>query len=162
MAKGSKGNFKQMLLKNGEKVLLGVSVALCAGMLVWGVMELNAAPNSAKMEVDLKNAIKNVDNKVDKADTGTSVPKLPEYAEKADGIKFPVVASTFFSIPSDPFEPVQRPSDRRDNPLVLAPTESQVFYYAGSYKGYDRIFEELDGKLSVRVGKLHRPAFTGL
>jgi|GEM_PF-826897 len=152
----AKAGFKDFLLQKGEKLALFGAVALLGVFLLWGVVTAAGADNPDKVARDLENSTNQVRGKINS--DAQKPEKLPIWAEVAkDGKEtkdFPEVAPDGFAHRVKTFEPVDVPSLRRDQPRVLTPIESQINYYAASYKAYDRIFSEKDGEFTVEVGLL--------
>ena len=151
----AKAGFKDLLLKKGEKFALIGALGLLGLFLVWGVVGAAGADNPDKLSKDLDGKSSSVQAKISSTDGKPT--ELPDYA-------IPNTKKTDFTLVSAPeyqhigklFEPVAKPSQRREQPRVLTPVESQINYYGASYKAYDREFTfDKDGEvLSVKGGFL--------
>jgi hypothetical protein len=147
-----KGNFKELLMKKGEKLGLIAAVGVFILFLLIGVSSMSGAVNPVQQKQKIDQAASGVQRSVE--DATTKAAPLPNDAVKPM-TELTQVSATAFPNQNATFEPVNKPSSLRDNPLVKSPIESQVNYFAGSYKGYDRQFSVNNaGELSVRVGVL--------
>jgi hypothetical protein len=150
MAKKSKLNFKELLMKKGEKLGLIVAIGVFILFVLLGVTSVGGAVKPAEQQKKIESATAFVEQAIKNPDTKTA----PLPGELLKPVNFTQVSADAFPNHVATFEPTQRPSTLRDNPLVKSPIEAQVNYFAGSYKGYDRRFDVVDGELQVRVGVL--------
>jgi len=148
-----KGNFKELLMKKGEKIGLIAAIGFFIIFMLIGVTSISDAVNPAEKKKQIEQASSGLQQTV--VDTNPKAPPLPSDVTKPVSELTQVSANSFPS-QNPTFEPVNWPSSLRDNPLVKAPTEAQVNYIAGSYRGYDRLFEkDANGNvIGVRVGVL--------
>ena len=152
----AKAGFKDLLLQKGEKFALIGALGLLGLFLVWGVVGAAGADNPDKLSKDLDGKSTAVQSKINSTDGKPT--DLPDYAipntKKSD---FTLVSAQEYQHIGKLFEPVAKPSQRREQPRVLTPVESQINYYGASYKAYDRIFtfdKETKEVLTVTGGYL--------
>ena len=153
----AKAGFKELLLRKGEKLALFGAIGLLGLFLLWGVVTAAAADNPDKVARDIDSKRSQLETKIKSEDSKPD--GLPEWAKTSDAKRtdFPRVSPEGFAHRVKTFEPVDVPSLRRDQPRVLTPVESQINYYAASYKAYDREFvlnKETGEVESVMVGLL--------
>ncbi len=152
----AKAGFKDLLLQKGEKLALIGALGLLGLFLVWGVVGAAGADNPDKLSKDLDGKSTAVQSKISSTDGKPT--DLPDYAipntKKSD---FTLVSAPEYQHIGKLFEPVAKPSQRREQPRVLTPVESQINYYGASYKAYDRKFtfdKETGDVLTVTGGYL--------
>ena len=142
----SKAGFQDLLLKKGEKFALLGALALFGLFLVWGVVGAAGAGNPDKMSKELDQKTSGVQAKINNPD-GKPEALPANYLPSEKKNDFSLLAARDFQHLGTPFEPINFPSTRREQPRVLSPVESQINYYAASYKAYDRKFVIVNGEV---------------
>ena len=150
-------NLKELMLKRGEHIALGVSGAFLALLLMWGISTGTEAADHGKISNDLTSQAKGIYAKIA---TGEQDPDaLPEWAvdvknkPKIDPYK--PVPPREFALTGQPFDPTGRPDTKRENPLVLGLGEHQLDLVRAPMKGFDIIYDNNgDAKIAVKVVKL--------
>ncbi|MBX9584940.1 MAG: hypothetical protein K2X87_31940, partial [Gemmataceae bacterium] len=154
-------DFKDFLLKRGEYLALGLAGFGLIVLFAWGVTRGAGAVNPEATAKDLDTQAKSVHNKIATAE-GEPEPLKPWVT--APGRGYPNVPGADFVLVTLPFDPIAKPSAKRENPKVLGIRDYQVDLIRAPMKGYDIVFDtdaegkEPVAKIAVRttkaVGKL--------
>ncbi len=153
----AKAGFKDLLLQKGEKFALIGALGLFGLFVVWGVVGAAGADNTEALVKGIDGKSNALQAKINNKD-GKPEFALPKFALPSQTSNdFTMLAASDYRHLSKPFEPIELPSQRRDQPRVLTPVESQINYFAASYKAYDRkfTFNKETGEIeAIRVGVL--------
>ncbi len=151
----AKAGFKDLLLQKGEKFALFAALGLFGLFVVWGLVGAAGAGNPEKLSKDIDTGVASVQSKIN--DPSGKPEDLPTFARPdSKSSDFTLVSSADYRHLGKPFEPIELPSTRREQPRVFTPIESQINYFNASYKAFDRefLFEDNGDVKSVKVGVL--------
>ena len=151
----AKAGFKDLLLQKGEKFALFAALGLFGLFVVWGLVGAAGAGNPEKLSKDIDTGVASVQSKIN--DPSGKPVDLPTFAKPdSKSADFTFVSSADYRHLGKPFEPIELPSTRREQPRVFTPIESQINYFNASYKAFDRefLFEDNGDVKSVKVGVL--------
>jgi hypothetical protein len=145
---------KDLLLQKGEKIVLGIALAVMALFVVLGVSSFLAAESPTAKATEFKNKAENIKRDISRenGESGITPLTVPDLAMRP-------IDARFFRSPYIPFETVDVPSNKRDNPVVLGIIDAQVDLVRAPIKAFDVITYE-DGRreigllYNVRVGTL--------
>ena len=147
-------NVKELLIKKGEYIALGVAGVGLAILLLWGVTTGVGAANPAEISKEFTTKSASIQQKI----SDPNDPMLPDPlgASMAPGKSAPYnrVPVSEFAYNGPLFDPVGRPDTKRENPIVWGIEDYQVDLILGAMPGFDIIF--VDGKdpqIAVRVEK---------
>ncbi|CAN5502256.1 hypothetical protein BH11PLA2_BH11PLA2_03640 [soil metagenome] len=145
---------KDFLMQKGEKVVLGAALAGLGLLGVMGVTQLLSAESPAKKKLVFDEAKARIDKERERPDGPTDVKPLetPDLAMRP-------IDPRYFESKYLPFETVDTPSDKRDNPVVLGITDAQVDLVRAPIKAYDIL--KLDDGV-IKIGILTQVKLSGL
>ncbi len=128
----AKTNFKELLLARGEKFLLLGALAVAALLLVWGAV-------SAMGTVDPKDEKKKLDDQAAriKREMGRNDPTNALATQPLPGYT-PISAAQFEAKGHTRFEVALWPDPRRNQPLAVAPIDSQIDLYLCAVRKHAR------------------------
>jgi hypothetical protein len=136
----AKANFKDLFLAKGEKILLFGAGGLAALLLIWGVVAMAGTDDPNALAKELKDKSTALDGK-------RANDVMPEGADKTKPLSedFLPVSADLFRVRQEQYEVTVWPSLRRENPLALAPVDSQIDLVLGSVKKFARDDFKYDG-----------------
>ncbi|HEY3787793.1 MAG TPA: hypothetical protein VGL71_03015, partial [Urbifossiella sp.] len=156
MAKAKvKFDFKELLLKKGEHIALGVAGVSLVIMLIWGISAFAGAANSTEISKEFNTKAASIDSAIKNPNDTQEPPPLPEWAKLGKATPHDKVPVAEFELIGTLFDPTGRPDVKRENPTVFGIEEYQVDLVRGAMPGYDITYEN-DGKdalIAVRVSK---------
>jgi hypothetical protein len=153
MAK-SKVNFKDVLLRKGEYIALGVALVGLVVLLLWGVSAGAGAKDPTKISQEFSAKSQQIQNRINTQDDPTMPDPLPEAVRAGKKAEYIYVPVSDFPAIGTLFDPTGRPETKRENPQVYGIDEYEASLVRGAMLGYDIIYP--DGKepmIGVRVEK---------
>ena len=159
MAKKSSGskpklNVKELLLKKGEYLVLGVAGAGLLLLLLGGGSAYSEAKDPKKIADGLTSKAQRINSAVnDPADPG-AVPPLDGVYKPGTPGTYPRIPVQDFALSGVMFDPTARPDTKRENPRVLGIGDYQVDLVRAPMKAHDIVYDPDGGaKIAVRVVK---------
>jgi len=152
MAK-AKFDFKDLLLRKGEYIALGVAGVGLVVLLLMGVSTGAGAANPDEISKKFTSKSENILRRIsDPNDTATPDP-LSEDVRAGKSAPYQPIGSEQFATNAILFDVVGRPDSKRENPRVQPIEDYQVDLLRGAMPGYDII--NVDGRelIAVRVEK---------
>jgi hypothetical protein len=152
----AKSNAKDFLLQKGEKIVLGLALVGFGGLTVMGLTSMLGAESPAKKTAEFKTSTDRIKSEIGR---NTGDPLITRV--QTPDLSLRAVEPAHFRSPVAPFETVDRPSDKRDNPAVLGIIDAQVDLVRAPIKAFD-VVQYDDGKIeigvlkNVKVGQLNQ------
>ncbi|HET6575728.1 MAG TPA: hypothetical protein VFG68_19160, partial [Fimbriiglobus sp.] len=148
----AKAGVKDILLRKGEKIAIGIGVGLLGLLGLMGLMNVVGAESPDRTIDNFQKQAQRINGLV--TAQGPEAEKLPPWVLKQ--LQPPKIDADQFAAASTIFEPIHQPDFLRDNPQVLPPQAFQVSMLLAAMPSLD-IQENPDG--SVLIGVLvNRPA----
>lgn len=146
MAKGkSKTDFKQLLLKKGEYIAMGLAGLLLVIFLGWGISHWAGKDDPDKISKDLTTKAQGVTAKINSTELSPddiALGALPDWLKKES--KFDQVSVRDFPLTTPPFDVTGKPDTKRENPTVLTLGNYQVDLIRVPMRGYDIVYTKGD------------------
>lgn len=151
----SKLDFKDLMLKKGEYVVLGVAGLGLLLLLMGGVSTYSEAKDPKTIANGLTSKAKNIDQAVTREAEPGAVPKLEDWAVPGGkGGGYAAVPVRDFPQSGVMFDPTARPDTKRENPRVMGIGVYQVDLVRAPMKAHDIVYDPDGGaKIAVRVVK---------
>lgn len=146
-------DFKTLLLTKGEYIAVGLAGLGLVLLLVWGVSRGVSAADPAATAKKLDADAKSVHTKIAAVNPDEKPDPVPEWASKG----YAAIPGADFVLPHLPFDPIAKPSAKRENPKVLRIKDYQVDLIRAPMKGYDIVYDtdaegkEISAKIAVRA-----------
>lgn len=145
----AKFKIKDFLLNKGEKIVLGVALAGMALFVVLGISEFLSAKSPTTIAKDFESKAKNINDSIAREDGDAGVKDLEPWVKSQ--VSFKPIDSKHFRSAYLPFETVDTPSSKRDNPEVLYITDAQVDLVRAPMKAYEVLVTDA----GVKIGLLY-------
>jgi len=145
----AKFNAKEFLLTKGEKIVLIAALVGLGIFAVLGISQFVSAESPARKSAEFKDTANAITSRVQRSEGVADIKPLD--ASLMGESSFITIDSKHFRNPALPFEPVDTPSNKRDNPVVLGITEAQVDLVRAPVKAYEVLVQ--DGV--VKIGLLY-------
>jgi hypothetical protein len=134
---------KEFLLKNGEKLAMGLSGGVLALLLIWGATKYTSAKPPDETAKYLKQQTQNVYTAIQNGEASPDdVAKLglPEWIRTKPSFATPRVPE--FTQTGTLFDPTAQPNTKRENPTVLTIGAYQVDLTRSAMLGFDIVPQE--------------------
>lgn len=153
MAK-QKFDFKDLMLRKGEYIALGVAGFGLVVLLLWGITTGAGAANPAEISKEFVSKAEQINRKIADPNDSATVDPLHESLRPGKINPYVEVAADNFTSKATLFDVVGRPDTKRENPKVYGVEEYQVDLFRGAMPAFDIVYTE--GKeplIAVRVEK---------
>jgi hypothetical protein len=153
MAK-KKIDFKDLLLRKGEYIALGVAGFGLVVLLLWGISTGAGAANPAEISKEFVSKANSISQRINDPNDSATPDPLPDSVKAGKTNPYVPIAPDQFASNAILFDVIGRPDTKRKNPPVLGIEEYQVDLVRGAMPGYDIVYAE--GKeplIAVRVEK---------
>jgi len=147
-------DFKELLLKKGEYLALGIAAVGLVVLLLWGVTTGAGAANPAEISKDINAKASAIGTRINDPNDPTAPDPLHESVRTDKKTPYLPIGPDQFAANGVLFDVVGKPETKRVNPDVWGIEEYQVDLVRGAMPGYDIIY--VDGKepqIAVRVEK---------
>ncbi len=118
----AKANFKDILLKKGEKIAIGVGIGVGGLLLLLGLKDAVVAESPADTVKKLTAGATRVNSAINSP--GSDAEPLPEWVTKTVEVSKPVNPQEFAAV-GPTFEPVHTPDFLKENPRVMPIVNAQ-------------------------------------
>jgi hypothetical protein len=152
MAK-SKTSMKDLFLKKGEFIALGIAGAGLVILLLWGVMTGLGAENPDKISKELTTKSQSIQSMLAQNDPNAESakpPVLPDWVNKPPA--YSKISPYDFPISGPLFDPIAKPDTKRENPNVLRIGNYQADIIRAPMKAYDITYDD-PPKIAVKITK---------
>jgi hypothetical protein len=152
----TKFDIKDLMLKKGEYVVLGVAGLGLLLLLMGGFSTYSEAKDPKTIANGLTSKAKNIDAAVTREADPGAVPKLEDWAVPGakGGSSYAAIPVKDFPLSGVMFDPTARPDTKRENPRVQGIGVYQVDLVRAPMKAHDIVYDPDGGaKIAVRVVK---------
>ncbi len=152
----SKVDFKDLMLRKGEYVVLGVAGLGLLLLLMGGISTYSEAKDPKTIVTGLTSKAKNIDAAVTREAEPGAVPGLEDWAKPGSkgGSSYAAIPVKDFPLSGVMFDPTARPDTKRENPRVMGVGVYQVDLVRAPMKAHDIVYDPDGGaKIAVRVVK---------
>ncbi|MBN9520295.1 hypothetical protein J0H58_17490, partial [bacterium] len=150
----SKVDFKDLMLRKGEYVVLGVAGLGLLLLLMGGISTYSEAKDPKTIANGLTSKAKNIDAAVTREAEPGAVPGLEDWAKPGGKSSYAAIPVKDFPLSGVMFDPTARPDTKRENPRVMPIGVYQVDLVRAPMKAHDIVYDPDGGaKIAVRVVK---------